>query len=342
MKKQIISRIAVVLLVFLCLAIAFGLLFQRGVSKPIYCYPHFAESSQSWVEKMNRYNSDKNISFDNIGPFNWDNTEDLGQTDKNAQWEYETNASSIVYYHADKTAESKLNALYILELIDLVIPEVEEILGSFPSLESMNERKIPVYLPKDDEEYKNLLQILANGNASQASNYGCSVIEYGPLGCLMRGIVVHPNGFKQYNGEQRYVQVIRREIMNYAYLNMIDYNVDGTKPYMWFTNGLAEYFAHGAGDNGIKSLPSDYVDVIHKQCKLNAEFPQKNKVYIWAGCSFFQYMDVVYGKELLSSIIQATDSASVDSVFYHYNIDVDQVHYQWVDTLMKMNNIYEY
>jgi 3-keto-L-gulonate-6-phosphate decarboxylase len=53
-------------------------------------------------------------------------------------------------------------------------------------------------------------------------------------------------------------------------------------------------------------------------------------------------MDVVYGKELLSSIIQATDSASVDSVFYHYNIDVDQVHYQWVDTLMKMNNIYEY
>lgn len=343
MKKQIISRITVLAIIFLCSGIVVGLLFKRGIEKPIYRYPHFSKSSQSWVEKMDHYNQDKSISYGNVGPFDWNNKKDIGQTDKNASWSHENNAFAITYYHADKTAENKLNALYVLELIDLLVPEIEEILGTFPSVESMNGRKIPIYLPGDDEEYKSLLQQMTNNNAALVSNDdGCSVVEYGPLGCLVRGIIVHPNGFKQYNGKQRYIQFIRREVMYYAYINMVNCNVDEVKPYLWFTNGLAEYFASGAGENGLTSLPSDYVDIIRQQCKLNGEFPQKNKVYVWAGCSFFQYMDIAYGKEFLSRLIQDTDSSSVDSVFYKYNIDMDQVHYQWVDTLMKMNNIYEY
>ena len=342
MKNQIISRIITTLVTLIILSVAFGFLFQRGMKRPTYRYPEFTETAKSWVEKMDRYNTDKNLSFKNVGPFDWENKDDHGQADKNAKWEHETNGFAIVYYHADKTAESKLNALYILELVDLLVPEIEEILGKYPSPEDMNGRKLPIYLPLDGEEYNSLIQLLANGNASKGSKYGCSVMEYGPLGCLMRGIVVHPDGFKQYNGEQRYIQVIRREMMHYAYLNTIDYNLDCPKPYFWFNNGLAEYFAHGAAENGIFVFPSDYVDFINKQCKLNAEFPQKNQSHIWAGRSFFEYMDVVYGKEMLASIIQDTDSASVDSVFYKYNIDIEQIKYQWVDTLMKMNNIHVY
>ncbi len=342
MKNQIISRIITTLVVFVLLAVTFSLLFQRGMKRPKYRYPEFTETAKSWVEKMDRYNIDQNLSFKNIGPFDWDNDKDYGQTDKETEWEYETNGFAIVYYHPDKNAENKLNALNILEFVDAIVPETEEILGKYPSTEEMNGRKLPIYLPIDGEEYNSLVQLLANGNASKGSKYGCSVMEYGPLGCLMRGIVVHPDAFKQYNGEQRYIKVIRREMMHYAYLNLIDYNLEVPKPYFWFSNGLAEYFAHGAAENGMTLLPPDYVDVIHKQCKLNAEFPQKNQTHVWAGCSFFEYMDVVYGKEVLANIIQDTDSASLDSVFYKYNIDIEQVKYQWVDTLMKMNNIHEY
>lgn len=340
MRNQVISRIIITFVVIACLAVVFGLLFKKGLTRPDYRYPNFTQESQTWVEKMNTYNQDKNVTYANMGPFDWNNENDLGQTDKEHQWESEENATTIVYYHADKMAEGKRQALLVLELVDMVAPEIEEILGAFPKAKEMNGRKLPIYIPCDEDEYAYLVKTLSNGNATQTtSNDGCSVLEYGPLGCLLRGIVLPANAFKLRNGQQSYTKIVRREVMHYAYVTQLDYNQGAAKPYFWFTEGLSEYFAQGAAEAGISFVAPDYVDIINKQCNLNAEFPQKNKIYQWAGCSFFQYMNATCGGKMVSNMVQETYHMPVDSVFEMYNINTNDLKVMWVDTLMKMNNV---
>lgn len=340
MKNQIISRITIIFVVCVCLAVAFGQLFKKGLTRPDYKYPNFSQESQSWVEKMNTYNQDKSVTYSNMGPFEWNNENDLGQNDKEYEWEKEENATTIVYYHADKSADGKRQALAVLNLIDMSLPEMEMILGNFPKAKDMNGRKLPIYIPSDEDEYAYLVNKLSHGNASSStSDESYTIIEYGPLGCLLRGIVLPINAFKLFNGQQSYTKIVRREVMHYAYISQLDYNSSYTKPYLWFTEGLAEYFAQGANDVGISFIAPDYVDVINKHCNLNAEFPQKNKTYQWAGCSFFQYLNASHGVEQLSGIVQETYHTPVDSVFEWYNINVNDFKMMWVDTLMKVNNV---
>ena len=335
MNKKVIGKIAAMVGVLALLSLVIAKLYDIGVHRPSLAYRQLSPTTIELLNSYNRYNPESIMKAGAVGPFDWDNKQDIGQTRSEGKWAHEEDANSIVYYRKDRDAKGQINARRVLDCMDNIIRELPAYLGTYHYPADLNGRKIPVYVPKTADEYLSLLNKMSDNGSTGSSKYGCSIIAIGPLGCQNKGIILHPDAFTHTdaNGDPEFIHVLRRELAYYTYLAGLNYNVNAHR-FAWFIQGITENFAL---DGQQLSISPAEVTQLARECILTGEFPAKGRMSQWAGTAFIQFYERTYGSEALKSLIATTYKMPVDSAFMQLQLNTDSLKYQWVESLKSMN-----
>lgn len=333
-KKKVIAKIATIVLVFAVLALVIAKMYDIGMHRPSLVYRQLSPQTIGWINQFGRFDPENLIKAASVGPFEWDNKDDIGQKKTAGKWGKVEEADVVVYYRKDRDAKGQINARNVAGCVENIILEIPAYLGTYHYPTDLNGRKIAVYLPATEDEYNTLLNKLSDNGTAGSSKYGCSVIAIGPLGCQCKGIILHPCAFieKNTDGDPQYIRLLRRELAYYTYMAGLDYNRN-TERYAWFVQGVSEHFAMDG--KLMPDLKPELVDMLDKECRLDGEFPAKSKMYQWGGTSFIQFYEMNYGRTALAELINATYTMPVDSAIMTRHPDMEQLKQQWISTLKK-------
>jgi len=332
MNKKVITKIATMVLVMGLIALVIAKLYDIGTHRPSLAYRQLSPQTIQWINAFSHGDPESIIKAASVGPFEWDNKEDIGQKHTAGKWAKEEDANTVIYYRRDREAQGQMRARRVADCVENIILELPAYLGTYHYPADLNGRKIAIYLPATDDEYNTLLNKLSGNGTTGTSKYGCSIIAIGPLGCQNKGIILHPDGFMNMNadGDPEYIRVVRRELAYYTYMAGLDYNRD-TRRYAWFVQGVVENFA--LDGRRLPDLKPELVSMLDKDCQLNAEFPTKSKMHQWGGTSFIQFYEMNYGSAALSDLITATYQMPVDSALMLVNPDLSLIKQQWIASL---------
>ena len=331
MNKKVISKITTMVIVMAVIALVIAKLYDIGTHRPSLAYRQLSPETIFWINTFNQLGPENIIKAAPVGPFEWNNKADIGQKHTAGKWGKEEDANTVVYYRRDRDAKGQIRAKRVMETADNIIRELPAYLGTYHYPQDLNGRKMPIYLPENNDEYTTLLNKLSDG-AQNNSKYGSSVITIGPLGCQCKGIILHPDGFLNNNaeGSPEYIHVLRRELAYYTYMANLDYNKN-TQRYAWFVAGITEHFALDG-----KLLPPFSAAIISKfqqDFKLNAEYEVKDQLRKAAGTSFIEYYEITFGGSALSDLIKTTYIMPVDSALMQMVPELETLKQQWLASI---------
>lgn len=331
MNKKVLSKITTMVIVLAVIGLVIAKLYEIGTHRPSLVYRQLSPETIFWINTFNQLGPENIIKATPVGPFEWDNKDDIGQKHSAGKWGKEEDANTVVYYRKDRDAKGQIRARRVLETADNIIRELPAYLGTYHYPQDLNGRKMPVYLPGNNDEYMTLLNKLSDGAPSK-SKYGTSVIAIGPLGCQCKAIILHPDGFLNNNaeGDPEYIRVLRRELAYYTYMANLDFNYD-TRRYAWFVSGITEHFSLDG-----KVLPPFSPEIIAKwnnDFHLNAEYEAKDQLRKAAGTSFVEFYEMRFGSGALSNLIQSTYTMPIDSALMQTEPDLEMLKQQWLGSL---------
>ena len=333
-NKKVISKITTMVIVLAVIALVIAKLYDIATHRPSLVYRQLSPQTIQWLNVFSQGDPESIIKAAPVGPFNWSNKDDIGQTRKLSKWGKEEDATTVIYYRKKPDAEDQIRARRVLEKVDNIILEIPDYLGEYKGPESLNGRKIAIYIPGDEKEYEILLKKLCeDAPAITTNDFGRSIITVGPLGCQNKGIILHPKAFVTNNadGDPMYLSVLRRELAYYTYMANLDYNQPTRRP-SWFVLGVAEHFA--LDGKRAPTLSPELINRIEEECALNAEFPAKNQLNQKGGTSFIQFYEEAFGRMALTSMIQATYTAPVDSTLCQTTgMDLTSLKQRWIESL---------
>ncbi len=329
MNKKVIAKIATIVGVMAVIALIIAKLYDIGVHRPSLAYRQLSPNTIQWLNTFNQYNPESIMKAGSVGPFDWDNKQDIGQTRKDGKWSKEEDANVVVYYRKDREAKGQTNAKYVLGAAESAILEIQDYLATYHFPADLNGRKVPFYLPGTDEEYTKLLNKMSGNGTNTTSKYGCSIIAIGPLGCQNKGIIIHPDAFAYPNSgeDPAYIRVVRRELAYYTYLANLNYNKDSHR-FAWFVQGITENFAMES-----RALPLEpkHADLFDRECDLTKDFPAN--LSRAGGTSFIQFYERTYGRAGLKELIAQSYNMPVDSALLASAPNADSLKYQWIESL---------
>ena len=327
MKK---SSFIFILIAFLVFAFIIGGVYHTGRQRKPLVFVEIPPMSFDWVEKIKDWNS-TNVSIVDYGPFNWDNTEDVGQDP--TKWEcIDTDPNFMIYYKKDQTSLNVQNARRVLGVANEAIGEIQELMGRYPYPETCNGRKLAIYLPSNPAEYASTINTLAGETCSSASTIGMHICHIGPLGALTDGIVLHPMCFDYEGPRENWADVVLRHEMNhFALFAFIDFGKGVDHP-LWVVEGLAEYASWHRGQVQAK----DSIDFIQANCELLSEFPLESNAAYWAGRSFYQFVEDTRGEGTVKTFISDLYSHSLqESLQRPFSSDTLSVKELWVQDMLQ-------
>lgn len=331
MNKKVIAKIGTMVAVMAIIAIVVAKLYDIGIHRPSLMFRQLSPSTIQWLNTFNTFNPESIMKATKIGPFEWDNKDDIGQKHTAGKWGKEENANVVVYYRKDRDAKGQINAQRVKDCAESAILGIRDYLSTYHYPSDLNGRKVPFYLPSNDKEYRTLLDKMSDNGANATSKYGCSIIAIGPLGCQVKGIIIHPDAFtmRGANEDWEYIRVIRRELAYYTYLANLDYNQDSHR-FAWFVQGITENFAL----EGYQIMVSPAkVQKMENTCSLNAEFPAGDSLSLLGGTTFIQFFERTYGNMALKDLIDSTYKMPVDSAFIQLQLNTDSLKQQWMKSL---------
>ena len=317
--------------VFVVLALIVAKAYDIGIHRPPLKYANIPISTQDYLRELGKLAKDQGITFSDQGPFDWSNNQDLGQS-KDETWKSEEDENFIVYYHRDQEAIWQAHAQDILHQARENIDYLNDLFGVYFYAADMNGRRLAIYLPENEGLYsKTIATLMGVPHADGAGSLGITVTQVGPLGCLTKGIVLHPECFDvapyDVNG---FVKVLQHEMCHYVFFSALDYSKD-IKHYLWVSEGIAEYFCDRHDHRQIHQ--PDSVDFIANNCQLTGEFPREGNAAYWAGESFFRFLEKKGKKAEVKKFIQDALTHTTDSVFIIQQQPPEKVHKQWVESL---------
>ena len=331
MRKQVIAKITTIVVVMAVIALVIAKLYDIGTHRPSLVYRQLSPDMIQWINAFNQFDAENIIRGASVGPFDWDNKADIGQKLSAGKWAKEEDANIVVYYRKDRDAQGQIRARRVADCVENIILELPTYLGTYHYPADLNGRKLAIYLPDNDDEYQTLLRKLGDDGVVGSSKYGCSVIAIGPLGCQNKGIILHPQGFRDTNadGDPEYIRVVRRELAYYTYMAGLDYNRD-TRRFAWFVQGISEHFSL---DGKLQpSFSPETLAMLERVCRLDAEFPTKGRMHQLGGTSFIEFYETTYGRNALSQLIQSTYTMPVDSAL-SLTGDLESLRQQWIQSL---------
>lgn len=322
-SKSTLIKIGVILIV---LAAVFAKVYEKGSNRPPLKFVSIPESNKEMEN-----NSEWGLSISDIGPFDWENEKDLGHE----EWNSESDKNFIVYYKHDKEAVWQGYAQEIMHCARKNIAPLKELFGKYYFADDMNGHRLPIYLPDSEDLFsKTINELLGEESYDETSTNAIIITEIGPLGCLTKGIVIHPTCFEEESEQSRnnYSTILKHEMAHYVFLTSLNYEKE-MNHYQWFVDGVADYFCFNR-DNIVTG--NDSIEFIRKRCKLNDEFPLENDAIHWAGESFFSYLERTHDKSYVKDILKKSYEHSTYELLSQEFLNVDSLHLNWVENLYQL------
>lgn len=360
-------------LVFVGIGLLVGWMYNIGIHRPGLVFANIPTPTIDYLKHLHQFAHNQGISYTEFGPFDWNNDDDLGKKesfgkdnengDNNVgdntgsfydddvntftpdevrptsdKWRRIYNENFVVYYNPDADAVCQRRARRVMHLLQENVDLLTDVFGRYYYAADMNDRRLAVYLPATVEGYSNTLaQMLDMPSFDPGSSLGMTVTQVGPLGCLTKGIVIHPACFDvpstNINGIRK---VLLHEMCHYMFFSSLDYG-QNISHYQWVSEGIAEYVCQRHNSTPIAA--PDSISFIDQNCRLDGEFPSEGNCPYWAGESFFLYLEQVGGRKSVTDFLTLAKTHSTDSVFYASSTTPTEQHSRWVEALSNSNEL---
>lgn len=215
----------------------------------------------------------------------------------------------VIYYSAKDSVAEHNKALVCQRYAHEAIPNAKLFMKSYPCPDSLNGRRLPIYLAKTVEDFRNICIQLGHGGPETWA-IGMYCFRFGGPKVYTDGIIVSPEAWSESDNQienstkdKNFKRVLWHEMNHFIYFTNWDYTQTAT-PKLWFTEGLAEYFA-GNYDRLIEV--GDY-----NKLNLTEDFRGGGNIEYWAGLSAYLCLEKLFSIASVSDVVFNSYKQSID------------------------------
>ena len=301
--KIFLTWIAVILLGTL-LAYELYIVYNRSEQRPL-SNADIPQSTKDWFKGLIDGGSDIGgiLGPDDRNPDDWGRYEDI---DSMLRIEDEF---FVIYYSTKDSVVERKKALVSQRYAHEAVPMGELFMKSYPYPDSLNGRKLPIYLAKTVKDFRSICNQLGHGDPGTWA-IGLYCFQYGINGVYTDGIIISPEAWKisdlqidENTNDEYFKQTLWHEMNHFMYFTNWDYSQTSV-PNLWFTEGLAEYFA---GNYNRLLEVGNYNDL-----NLTEDFRGGGHTEYWAGMSAYLCLEKYYGKSKISDMVGYSYKNSID------------------------------
>ncbi len=308
MKRE--HNVIVIVLEWL-LALAVGGLMAFFVLKNLFVdhqplrYAKIPQSTIDWFNGHSLDSSDFGGIYDTVAR---DSTQwvDYGNIDNMLCMEDEY---FVFYYSAQDSVAERYKALVCQRYAHAAIPKGELVMKNYPYPNQLNGRKLPIYLANTEKDFRSICQQLGHGDPGTWA-IGLYCFRFGSEKVYTDGIIISPkawtvpdNSINAQTEDKDLKQTLWHEMNHFMYFTNWDFT-QASKPCLWFTEGLAEYFAENY--DRLKEVGN------YNRLNLTDDFKGRGNTEYWAGLSAYLCLEQQHGKAAVYQIIQNTYVNSID------------------------------
>ena len=329
--KIFLTWIAVILFGTL-LAYELYVVYNRSDQRPL-SNADIPQSTKDWFKGLIDGGSDIGgiLGPDDRHPDDWSRYEDI---DNMLRIEDEL---FVIYYSTKDSVVERKKALVSQRYAHEAIPLGELFMKSYPYPDSLNGRKLPIFLAKTVDDFRSICIQLNHGDPG-TSAIGLYCFQYSVNGVYTDGIIISPEAWKvsdlqidENTQDEHFKQTLWHEMNHFMFFTNWDYTQTSI-PNLWFIEGLAEYFA---GNYDRLRQVGD-----HNKLNLTDDFRGGGLSEYWAGFSAYLCLDKYFGKSRVSDMVGYSYEHSIDEsvsmAIPNYSLE------QWNDQWHKYMNGKEY
>ena len=216
----------------------------------------------------------------------------------------------IFYYSSKDSVKEREKALVCQRYAHEAVPVGDAFMKGYPypSSEKMKGRKLPIFLANTENDFRSICKQLGCGDPGTWA-VGLYCFMYNAFGSYCKGVIISPKAWKvdesridRTTDDPELKRVLWHEMNHFMYFTNMNYR-KASHPNLWFTEGLAEYFA--------ESMEMLQAVRNHKKFNLKDHFQDGSSEY-WVGISAYLCMAQLHGKKTISDIVTNSYENSID------------------------------
>ena len=214
----------------------------------------------------------------------------------------------MIYYSKKDSVVERNKALISQRYAHDAVPIGELFMKNYPYPSQMNGRKLPIYLAKTEDDFRSICKQLGHGDPGTWA-IGLYCFQYSISGVYTDGIIISPEAWSVSDSQiddqtedKELKKTLWHEMNHFMYFTNWNY-AQTSEPSLWFTEGLAEYFAENY----------DRLEVVgdHRKYDLTDNFRDGSSEY-WVGMSAIMCLEKMYSKSIVSDIVGNSYKNPVD------------------------------
>lgn len=215
----------------------------------------------------------------------------------------------VIYYSAKDSVVERKKAIISQRYAHEAVPIGELFMKNYPYPDSINGRKLPIYLAKTVDDFRSICEQLGHGDPGTWA-IGLYCFQYSVSGVYTDGIIISPEAWAVSDGQidentkdDDLKQTLWHEMNHFMYFTNWDFT-QTSEPNLWFTEGLAEYFA-GNYDR-LREVGN------YNNLSLTEDFRGGGNTEYWAGLSAYLCFENSFGKSQVSNMVAYSYQNSVE------------------------------
>lgn len=253
----------------------------------------------------------------------WNDTTDiggiLGPDDRDSSsWNHYEDIDSMlcledeyfkIYYSTKDSVVEHKKALISQRYAHEAVPKGELFMKRYPYPNQLNGRKLPIYLAKTVDDFRSICEQLGHGDPGTWA-IGLYCFQYSVNGVYTDGIIISPEAWSlvdieitPQSNDNELKETLWHEMNHFMYFTNWDYT-QTSEPNLWFTEGLAEYFA---GNYGRLVEVGNY-----NKLNLTEDFRGGGNTEYWAGLSAYLCLEQNYRMSTVSDVVFNSYKHSID------------------------------
>ncbi len=265
------------------------------------------QSTIDWFNGLWNDSSDVGGVYDSL---RWDSTDWNRYEDIDSMHRLEDNLFVIFYSTKDSVVERN-KALICQRYAHEAVPVGELFMKKYPYPDSLNGRKLPIYLAKTVKDFRSICEQLGHGDPGTWA-IGLYCFRYGLDGVITDGVILSSEAWEvpdheigENTKDERSKQVLWHEMNHFMYFSNWDYT-QTSHPFVWFYEGLAEYFSnsygrlYSVGDCDKLNLEEDFRGGIN------------DDLDYWAGMTAYLCLEQKFNKSKVSDVVSNSYKNSIE------------------------------
>ena len=215
----------------------------------------------------------------------------------------------VIYYSKKDSVVEHNKALISQRYAHEAVPKGELFMKNYPYPDQLNGRKLPIYLAKTVKDFRSICEQLGHGDPGTWA-IGLYCFQYGVNGVYTDGIIISPEAWTvsdsridENTKDEDLKETLWHEMNHFMYFTNWDYT-QTSYPNLWFTEGLAEYFA-GNYDR-LREVGN------YNKLNLTEDFRGGGNTEYWAGLSAYLCLEQSYRMSTVSDVVVNSYKHSID------------------------------